>query len=162
MHGEETSGDDERCRTMTSSEWFRGFWRDGWFVLPHRVEFRDLDAFGHVNNALFFSYFESGRTQLWFDLTGGSDWRDIGFIVARAECDFRSQLRLEEIEIRTRIGEMRNSSLDFHTEIVKRSGEETAAAGKVVVVLWDWAQHSKLVISEELRRRVEECSKRES
>lgn len=144
---------------MNPSERFRGIWRDGWFVVPYHVEFRDLDAFGHVNNAIFFSYFEWGRTQLWFELQDGRSWSDIGFIVARAECDFRLQLGLEPIEIRTRIGTLGTTSIEFLSEIRRNDGRELAASGRVVVVLWDWARHSKMPITDELRRKVAECSK---
>jgi len=129
-----------------------GFWRDGWFVVPIHVTFRDIDYFGHVNNAVYFSYFEWGRALLWFRLFGKRDPRDISFIVARAECDFKQQIGLELIEVRTRVGEMRRSSLDFHTEIYKKNGE-LAAVGKVVVVLFDWKTGSKTPISDEMRQR---------
>jgi len=117
------------------------------------VTFRDLDAVGHVNNAVYFSYFEWGRTRYWFDLRGGKDPLDIGFVVARAECDFRQQLVMEPIVIATRIGEMRNSSLDFHSE-VRRADGSVAAAARVVVVLYDWATHTKTLITDEFRHAV--------
>ena len=41
-------------------------WRDGWYVVPMEVSWRDLDAIGHVNNAVYFSYFEWARTKYWF------------------------------------------------------------------------------------------------
>lgn len=141
---------------MTIPAAFRGTWRDGWYVVPLHVLFRDIDAYGHVNNAVFLTYFEWGRTQLWFELTGGSGALDIGFIVARAEVDFRMQLAMEPIEIATRIGEMRNSSMDFVCEIRKNDGRDIAAAGKVVVVLYDWERRSKIPITDELRRKVAE------
>ncbi len=131
-----------------------GRWRDGWFVVPHQVIFRDLDAIGHVNNAVFFTYFEWARTLLWFELMGGRQPFDVGFIVARAECDFHHQLGMEEIEIRVRIGEMRNSSLDFLNEIRRGEGQQIVATGKVVVVLFDWQKQSKVAISEEFRHKV--------
>src|SRR5260221_5130736 len=125
----------------------------GWHVVPWNVIFRDLDAIGHVNNAVYFTYFEWGRPRYWFELQGGEKPFDIGCIVARAECDFRAQLAMEPIEIATRIGEMRTSSIDFHSEIRKADGT-VAATGKVVVVLYDWATQSKTTIPDELRRRV--------
>ena len=136
-----------------------GSWRDGWFVVPMHVLFRDVDAYGHVNNAVFFTYFEWGRTLIWFDLTGGgitgeSGARDIGFIVAHAECDFRQQLAMEPIEVWTRFGDLRTSSLDFICEIRKNGGAEVAATGKVTVVLYDWARRSKRTIGDELRRKI--------
>ena len=125
--------------------------------MRHQVLFRDLDAFGHVNNAVFFTYFEWGRALYWFAVTDRSEPRDITFIVAHAQCDFRRQIGLEEIEIRTRVGEMRGSSFDFHSELRTADGE-LAAEGKVVVVLYDWARQSKRVIDDELRRKVAACS----
>jgi len=144
-----------------SSE-FRGAWRDGWYVVPHHVLFRDLDPYGHVNNAVFLTYFEWARTLLWFDITGKRGARDIGFIVARAECDFRMPLYFEAIDICTRVGEIRNSSFDFVYEIRRNDETELAATGRVVVVLFDWAQHSKMVIDDELRRKLEACRPEES
>jgi acyl-CoA thioester hydrolase len=140
-----------------SSE-FRGEWRDKWYVVPHHVLFRDLDPFGHVNNAVFLTYFEWARTLLWFDITGKRGARDIGFIVARTECDFISQLDFEPIEICTRVGEIRNTSFDFVYELRKVNGGELAAKGRVVVVLYDWARQSKKEIDEELRRKLIACS----
>lgn len=134
-----------------------GQWREGWFVVPHQVIFRDLDAFGHVNNAVYLTYFEIARTLLWFDLTGGRNARDVAFIVVRAECDFRRQLAMEPIEIRVRFGDTRTTSFDTLYEI-RTAGGEIAATGKVVVVLFDWELQSKVVMSDELRRRIGECS----
>jgi acyl-CoA thioester hydrolase len=129
-------------------------WVNGWYVVPYQVMFRDLDSFGHVNNAVYFTYFEWGRTQLWFDLSGGAAARDISFIVARAECDFKEQLAMERIEIRTRVGEMRATSFDFVSEIRKDNGQRIAAVGRIVVVLYDWNTRSKVAISDDFRRRV--------
>jgi acyl-CoA thioester hydrolase len=137
----------------------RGEWRDGWHVVPHHVIFRDLDPFGHVNNAVFFTYFEWGRALVWFEITGIRGPREIGFIVAHAACDFRRQVGLEPILICTRISELRNTSIDFLCEIRKGDGSEVAAAGKVTVVLYDWARQSKVAITDELRRKVAEWSR---
>ncbi len=131
-------------------------WRDGWYVVPWQVTFRDLDSFGHVNNAVYLTYFEWARAQLWFAITGGSAPRDIGFIVARAECDFRQQIEMEPIELMVRIDAMRTTSVDFIYEIRKSpaKGHALAATGRVVVVLYDWSSHSKIPVSDELRRKV--------
>jgi acyl-CoA thioester hydrolase len=129
-------------------------WKDGWYVVPWQVTFRDVDSFGHVNNAVYFTYFEWARAQLWFAIDGGSEPRDIDFIVARAECDFRLQIEMEPIDLLVRIAEMRTTSLDFVYEIRKTKGGALAATGKVVVVLFDWSSQSKIAVSDELRRRV--------
>jgi acyl-CoA thioester hydrolase len=129
-------------------------WQGGWFVVPWQVIFRDIDAFGHVNNAVYLTYFEWARAQLWFTLTGGSGPRDIGFIVARTECDFHHQIGLEPIDICVRIGDMRTSSFETLYEIRKGEGRQVAATGRVVVVLFDWDRQSKIPIGDEFRAKV--------
>jgi acyl-CoA thioester hydrolase len=132
-----------------------GAWKNGWFVVPWQVIFRDVDAFGHVNNAVYLTYFEWARAQLWFAITGASGVpMDIGFIVARAEIDFKLQIEMEPIDICIRITEMRNTSFDTVYEIRKRSNGNVAATGKVVVVLFDWKAQAKMTIGDELRRKV--------
>ena len=127
---------------------------DGWYVVPWQVIFRDIDAFGHGNNAVYLTYFEWARARLWFELTGGGDPADISFIVARAEIDFKAQIGLEPIEIAVRIGEMRTTSFDTVYEIRNDNGKQIAATGKVVVVLFDWKRNAKTQITDGLREKV--------
>jgi acyl-CoA thioester hydrolase len=131
----------------------RGQWQGGWYVMPYDIQFNQLDYFGHVNNATFFTLYEVARTDLWLALTEAADPADIGFIVAHAECDFKQQVGMERIEIATRFGEVRNTSLDFHSEIRKEDGT-VAATGKVVVVMFDWKQRTKLPIGEDVRAKI--------
>jgi acyl-CoA thioester hydrolase len=131
-------------------------WENGWFVVPWQVIFRDVDSFGHVNNAVYLTYFEWARAQMWFDLTGIQGIpQNIGFIVARAEIDFIAQIGMEPIEIRVRVSEMRTTSFDTVYEIRLGDGK-LAATGKVVVVLFDWNTQRKTPISDELRRKINE------
>ena len=129
-------------------------WRGGWFVLPWQVIFRDIDAFGHVNNAVYLTYFEWARAQMWFALTGGSLPTDIGFIVAHAEVDFVQQIGLEAIDVCVRVSEVRNSSFETVYEIRKNGGQQLAATGKVVVVQFDWQKQAKVPIGAELREKI--------
>ena len=130
-------------------------WDEGWFVVPHEVEWRDIDGLGHVNNVAYFSYFEVARTRYWQALTGKRDLRQLDFIVARGECNFRMQLELaQHIRICVKIGEMRNSSFDFMYEIRTEHRRELAADGKVVVVHFSWTENRKTPITVELREKI--------
>jgi acyl-CoA thioester hydrolase len=150
------STDNARSAAQPTTDNTRAAWRDGWFVVPWQVIFRDVDAFGHVNNAVYLTYFEWARAQLWFALTGAAGLpTDIGFIVARAEIDFKLQIEMEPIDICIRITGMRTTSFDTIYEIRKRSNGKVAATGKVVVVLFDWKAQTKMAISDELRENVQ-------
>ena len=141
-------------RPLTPDSRLAGRWQDGWYVVPWQAIFRDIDTFGHVNSAVYFTYFEWARTSMWLELTGGSKSTDVSFIVVRAECDFRQQISMEPIEIWVRIGDMRTTSFDTHYEIRTSNGQQIAAIGKVVVVLFDWRTQSKVQITDELRNKV--------
>ena len=62
-------------------------------TLPVEVWFRDLDAMGHVNNAVYLTYFEQARIHYWNSLLEGlppeqREFRRFGFIIVRAEVDY--------------------------------------------------------------------------
>jgi len=74
--------------------------------------------------------------------------------VVLEELDFGQQ-----VEICTKIGELRNRSLDFLCEIRKSQDGEVAATGKVVGVMFDWATQKAVPIGEELRTRIADFQK---
>ncbi|OYX80532.1 MAG: thioesterase, partial [Bradyrhizobium sp. 35-63-5] len=63
---------------------------------PHRVRdivrFGDLDAQGHVNNAVFATYFESGRVALFRDRDLGIGVPNATYVLVRQEIDFLNEL----------------------------------------------------------------------
>ena len=59
------------------------------------------------------------------------------------------------------MSEMRSTSMDFLHEI-RKDGGQVAAAGRVVVVLFDWNTQSKVTISDELRRKVKSLQQSEA
>jgi len=79
------------------------------------VRWRDLDALGHVNNSIYLTYLEMAREAYWNAL--GYDLRPdgYGYILARAECDFRRPI-LAGATVRVRLGCPRLGHKSFHTE----------------------------------------------
>ena len=58
----------------------------------HSIEviFRDIDSFGHVNNAVYFTYLETVRTKYFQELKTRSGIDEMDMIVAQATCDYKS------------------------------------------------------------------------
>jgi acyl-CoA thioester hydrolase len=136
-------------------------------VVPVEVRFRDLDALGHVNSAVFLTYFEQARLAFWLAIHPATapgealDAARIGFVVARAECDYASPVRLgERLLVGCRAGDFGTSSFAFDYRIVAAGGSVDAevrlvASGRTVQVTWDPATGRKLPVPEELRRSIE-------
>jgi len=100
---------------------------DGYpFFCPIQVRWRDLDAFGHVNNATFASYLEMARTEAWTSLFGGRDALAIPFFVKRLEIDYRRPIGLgDDVGVWLRVGETGGASFTF--EYLVEAGGEVAA-----------------------------------
>ena len=110
------------------------------------VRFRDCDAMGHVNNAVFSTYLEEARIGVLGDL--------IDFILARVEIDFRSELRMgEEVEVRTHCSRVGTKSFDL--EHVISAGGRVVAEAKSVLVSYDYERGESIPVPDELRSRLE-------
>jgi acyl-CoA thioester hydrolase len=128
---------------------------DAW-VYRHRlsVRFRDCDAMGHVNHAVYFTYLEQCRLTFWRELTG---WPSphTRVILARAECDYRAPAHFgDELEVRLRVGEIGRSSFVLVYEIVS-TGERTIATGKTVLVSYDYEAAKAVPLPPETRALLE-------
>jgi acyl-CoA thioester hydrolase len=107
----------------------------------HRLEvrFRDCDAMGHVNHAVYFTYFEQCRLTSWRKLTG-SPTPHTRVIIARAECNYRAPAHFgDELEVAMAVGEIGRSSFTLQYEIVNAASGENVADGKTVMVSYDYA-----------------------
>jgi acyl-CoA thioester hydrolase len=115
------------------------------YVHRERVRFRDCDAMGHVNNAVFSTYLEEAR----IGVLGGLG----AFILARVEIDFRSELRSgEEVEVRSRCSRVGTKSFDLEHRIT--TGDRVVAEAKSVLVSYDYDRAASVPVPAELRERL--------
>lgn len=122
------------------------------FCVPVTPRFRDLDSLGHINNAVYFTYFEIGRNAYWHHLFGIRRLAQANFILAKAEINYRRQAREDQrliVGVRTsRIG---RTSFDFDYRIVTEDSDDVIAEGRTVQVVFDYAANRKLDMSPEVR-----------
>jgi acyl-CoA thioester hydrolase len=122
------------------------------FVHRENVRFRDLDAKGHVNNAVFLTYIESARVAFLQHLCAATP-DSMPIIVARIEIDFRAPVGLGDevaVEVRaTRFGEK-----SFDLEYVLRVGGQVVAEAKSVLVGYDYGTGETIAIPDDWRERM--------
>ncbi|HXY83860.1 MAG TPA: thioesterase family protein [Gaiellaceae bacterium] len=98
------------------------------------IRWQDVDAFQHVNNAVYLTYLEECRDE-WLDdvLSDGKGVWD--FVLARVAIDFRRELRLEDdtVLVRCSLDRIGTSSLTTREEIQTGGGELAAEAEAVLV-----------------------------
>jgi acyl-CoA thioester hydrolase len=106
-------------------------------MLEKRIEirWRDVDAYGHVNNAVYLNYLEEARdawVQAVLGAVTGSTW---DFVLARVEIDFRAELTQDDgaVIVRCALDRIGHSSVGTREEVRKGDGTISAEARSVVV-----------------------------
>jgi acyl-CoA thioester hydrolase len=120
-----------------------------------QVRFRDCDALGHVNHAVFFTYIEQCRLTCWRELTG-SPSPHTRVIVAHAACDYRSPAVFgEELVISLTVGEIGRSSFTLRYVIDEAAGGRRVAEGKTVMVSYDYGASKSIPLPAATRALLE-------
>jgi acyl-CoA thioester hydrolase len=127
-------------------------------VVPIEVRFRDIDAMGHVNNAVYLTYFESARVAYHETVRGRptEDFRDFQFILAEVTCSYRSPAYLgETLLVGIRISSVRRKSFVFEYEMREKCTGRLVADGRSVQVAYDYRAGRTRVVSKDYLARVE-------
>jgi acyl-CoA thioester hydrolase len=118
------------------------------FRCPIEPRFRDLDPMGHVNNAVYFTYFEIGRTGY---MRAIGHWPEddrpmserFPFILLKIDCQYLSPARAEDrLEVQLRTDKIGTKSFEFDYLLLSRNDDRTVAVGHSVQVYYDYLQAS--------------------
>jgi len=105
------------------------------FRLTDNVRFADLDPNQHVNNAVYATYFETGRVTLMKDRSYGLVPEGLGWIMVRLDMHFRAELRWPGvIEMGLGVSKFGRTSVSFD-QVVFSQGRCVASAQAVTVLI---------------------------
>jgi acyl-CoA thioester hydrolase len=121
------------------------------FERPVDVRWRDSDALGHVNNAVFLTYLEEGRDAFYAQIIGS----DPIYVVVRIEVDLRAEVFHADRRVLVTITVEHLGSTSLTTrETVSTAAGEVAADARVVTVRWDRDQRKPVPFSDAERTRL--------
>jgi acyl-CoA thioester hydrolase len=121
------------------------------FETTVEIRFADIDAMGHVNNAVYFSYFEQARMAYFKERVARIwDWNEDGVIVARNEIDYVFPVFLNDrMVIRLWVEHVGSKSFTVCYRVVV--GERLCATGKSVLVCFNHKNKATQVLPEAWR-----------
>ncbi|NDD28084.1 MAG: acyl-CoA thioesterase [Proteobacteria bacterium] len=126
------------------------------FLTRIPVRFRDLDAMGHVNHAVYFTYMEVARQEYWFALTGQSSVEAFKFVVGKAECAYRSPALLGEVVcVRLGVTRMGGASFTMQYALTDEATGRLLAEGRTELVSYDYARKKARRLTDEERLSIE-------
>ena len=128
------------------------------FTVVHEIlpRFRDTDAMGHINNAVYVTYLEVARQIYWARLDAHADYRRVPFILAHVTIDFRSEALVSEVlEAGIQLAWIGNRSFSFAYRIWEKTSGRTVAEASTVQVCYDYGAKKTMPMPEQLRRAFE-------
>ena len=131
-------------------------------TLQLRIDWSELDYFGHVNNVSFFKYVQAARVNYW-EAVGINVMHaetNVGPMLASCKCDFKLPLFFPgQVTIHSRVEFIKNTSFGIHHHLTNDKDEVVAEAHDVMV-MFDFASNEKVPFPQEIRDRIEELEKR--
>lgn len=121
------------------------------------VRFKDIDSFGHVNNAVVITYFETARVHYLVELDlrpVRANVLDLAFILAHISCDFKHPIFYgQKVTVGSRITQINRSSLRLEHRLEAEG--QLAAGGHCILVHYDYSQQRSVPISPQMRALIE-------
>jgi len=121
-------------------------------VMP--VQWGDQDLFGHVNNVVYFRWFETSRVEYWYQSGLHALLEPLGYgpILASVTCDYKKQIRHPDtVRIGSKIQKMGVSSVTIDHAVFSESLNTVVATGKSVVVMFDYQKQHPIPIDGKIR-----------
>ncbi|KAG1707682.1 hypothetical protein GQR58_003339 [Nymphon striatum] len=126
-------------------------------ILSMEVRWIDLDLLGHVNNAQYFSYLESGRVDYCDKVLNMEFVPDMkaGWILADIQCSYLQQIHFpQELEICTRISKMGNKSATIIAHIYKKGETNPVATSQGIIVWFNYSSQKTEPIPESIKESI--------
>ena len=128
------------------------------FTVVHELapRFRDTDAMGHINNAVYVTYLEVARQQYWRRVSGAIDYRLVPFILAHVTIDFRAEALVSDVlMLGIRCEWVGTRSFAFVYEIHEQQSDRLVVEATSVQVCYDYDRKQSIPMPDELKRSLE-------
>lgn len=112
------------------------------------IRFSDMDMFGHVNNAVYLTYFEQARVAYWKDIIKW-DWKELGIIIAKSEVEYLKPIFPEDqIYAYVRTSKIGRSSFNVEYLLVAEQNEIQIlkTTGRTTQVAFDYNTNKPIPI----------------
>ena len=120
-------------------------------TLPLQIRFNDVDAMGHINNAVILEYFDLGKASFLASHGLNAETGDFTVMVVHVDIDFTCQIQMhDDISVSTQIDHIGNKSLHLIQQVSKADGTVCATC-KTVMSGYRRSTKSSAVIPDQVR-----------
>jgi acyl-CoA thioester hydrolase len=126
-------------------------------ILKQAVRWGDMDSFNHVNNTVYFKYFEDVRIAYFdkIDAMLNMDDLKVGPILANARTDFRVPLTYPDtVSVACKITDMHEKKFTMRFIVYSHTLEKIAAEGDGLIVFFDYAKRKSCAVPENIVNKI--------
>jgi acyl-CoA thioester hydrolase len=124
-------------------------------VIPLQIRFNDVDKFGHVNNTIYFQFYDTAKTDYFASVCKGVDWERVAIVVVKIEAEFIAQIKANShIAARTRVIKIGNKSFHLEQEVFDTDTQEVKSRCLSVMVLYDLDQQQTMPFPDGWRKNI--------
>lgn len=124
-------------------------------VMPLQIRFNDVDKFGHVNNTIYFQFYDTTKTDYFAKVCKDVDWERIAIIVVKIEAEFLAQIKGDShIAGRTRVVKIGNKSFHLEQDVIDIDTQEVKSRCLSVMVLYDLEHQQTIPLPDAWRRAI--------
>ena len=130
---------------------------------PVQIRFNDVDVLGHVNNTVYFSFYDTGKAY-YFQAVHGKmvDWRHVDTVIANVNCAYLAPIYFgEDIEVLTGCTAIHEKSFRLLQVIRERTTGELKSMCETVMVSFDPATAQSRPLPDDWRRMLSEFEGRD-
>ncbi len=124
-----------------------------------QLHWGEMDAMGHINNAVYFKYFETARIEYFILLGQDNIHADMGEgpILANISCQYIRPITYpDKLMVSCWIERIGNTSLQMKYEIFSQTQQQKVSTGDSIVVMIDYRTGNKILVSDELKEKIYE------
>ena len=128
-------------------------------VVEIPVAWGEMDAYGHVNNTVYFRYFETARIAYFERLAspGFVSRTPLGPILASTSCRFRAPLAFpDRVSVGARVASVDADRFVMFYAVYSHGLQKIAAEGEGTIVCFDYRENRKAPLPDELREKISE------
>ena len=119
-------------------------------ILPLQLRFNDIDKFGHVNNSVYFSFYDLGKTNYFETVCPDVDWSKDAIMVVHLEIDFLEQIySTDNIAVQTAVTEIGNKSYQLYQEVIDQDSKSVKCSCRSTMVTFDLENKCSKKLTEE-------------
>ena len=124
-------------------------------IIPLQIRFNDIDKFGHVNNTVYFQFYDTAKTDYFASVCKDVDWENTAIVVAKIEAEFVAQIEANNrIAAGTRVTRIGNKSFTLEQEVFDIDTKELKSPCLSVMVLYDLKLRQTMAFTDSWRRAI--------